>query len=583
MTGRRVELDGTPLSLADLVAVARGGARVEVTDWRALDAGRAWLDEHVEDWRSGRVRDAIYGVTTGFGASKNTALRPEEVEAAQVNLLRSHAVGITLAPDAYLEDDIVRAAALLRAHTFLRGRSGVRRDVVQALVGLLNADVQPRVPSRGSVGASGDLCPLAHFALVLIGEGEATVPEGDGRSVVDGAAALRRAGLEPLTLSYKEGLALINGTTISTACLALAVEEAHHVARTADVACALSFEALGAHGRALDAQVHAVRGQAGQEDSAASLRSLLEGSRRVSATDDKQDIYSFRCAPQVHGASRDALSYVRMVLGKELDAVTDNPLFFVMEGDAAPWDAGAFSENPARHGRTIETVPAYSAGNFHGQPVAVAADVLVIAVAELADIAERRLAALLDPAFSRGLPAHLSGAPGVSSGLMLLQYTSASLVSEIRTLAHPASVDSIPTGSGSEDHVSMSTWAARKARSAVRLAARVVALELAAAAQANEWRAVRADPAVGARAPAGEEGRAARRRFEELALEDVAAELGQGSAVAYRAVRDVTPRVVEDRSLAVDVEELAQRVLQGGFLEGLGTRVRPLRRARLDA
>ena len=572
-----VVLDGHSLDLDALVTVAREGAHVRIGEWGALDAGRAWLDAHLDCWRQGLHPGAIYGVTTGFGSFKNVHLGPDEVEAAQIALLRSHAVGVAVEPDAWFADEVVRGAALLRANTFLAGHSGVRRDIVLALVALLNAGVHPRVPQRGSVGASGDLCPLAHFALVLVGEGEASVGQGPDRRVVGGKAALEAAGIAPLALSYKEGLALVNGTTFSTACLALALHDAEALARTADVACALTVEALGAHGRPFDAKVHAVRGQAGQQDSARSLRALLTGSSRSGATDDRQDPYSVRCAPQVHGASRDALGHVRMVVDAELNAVTDNPLFFTRESDGEPWDLIA-SANPRRFGREPDAVAAYSAGNFHGEPVAMAADLLAIATAELGSIAERRLALLVDPRFSRGLPAHLAVRPGVQSGLMLAQYTAASLVSENKTLAHPASVDSIPTGNGVEDHVSMSTWAARKARTVVALTARVLALEVLAAAQANEWRVVRPDPTVIPPALTGAEEAAADARFVALGLDEVVRELAHGTAAAYRLVRSVSSRVVEDRPLAPDVEAVARLVESGGFVRVSGERAVGLRR-----
>jgi histidine ammonia-lyase len=434
------------------------------------------------------------------------------------------------------------------------------------------------VPLRGSVGASGDLCPLAHFALVLIGEGEASVPDGEGRRIVPGARALRHAGLHPLALSYKEGLALINGTTISTACLALALVDAEALARTAEVACALSFEALGAHGRALDPQLHAARRQAGQEDAAAGLRALLLGSTHVGSTDDRQDAYSVRCAPQVLGASRDALSFARHVGETELSAVTDNPLVFALPGDAPPWDLVHHADNPRRFGREPDGTRAYSGGNFHGQPVAVAADVAALATCEIMSIAERRIALLANPATSRGLPAHLAADSGTSSGLMLAQYTAASLVSEGKTLAHPASVDSIPTGAGAEDHVSMSTWAARKARQVVDLATQVVALELLAAAQAVEWRSVLPEPTVEPAGRSRDEWRRLDAAFRGANVADVAAGLGAGAAAAYRAVREISPRVGADRPLAHDVTTLARAVRAGQFVEATAGATRPLRR-----
>lgn len=576
-----LNLSGAPLTLDDAAAIARGGIEIRVADWSRLDASRRWLDEHVRAFTSGEDVPPVYGVTTGFGSSRDVRLRGEEIEQAQANLVRSHAVGMALGPSDFFEDDVVRLAGILRANAFLQGRSGVRRDVVEALVALANADVAPRVPQRGSVGASGDLGPLAHHALVLMGEGEAHAGPAGSRRIVSGAEALRIAGLSPLRLQAKEGLALLNGTSFSCATLALALHEARLLALTADVACALSFEALGGCARALDPRAHAVRRQAGQQDSAASLRALLEGSSWAGATDDPQDNYALRCAPQVHGASRDALSHAVLVVESELGAVTDNPLFFALEGDGEPWDAAAFGANAERQGRMPDRGPAISAGNFHGQPVALAADLVSIAAAELASISERRLAKLVNPAFSRGLPAHLAGRPGVQSGLMIAQYSAAALVSENKTLAHPASVDSIPTGNGAEDHVPMSTWAARKARQVVRNAAQVLALELVAAAQAADWRAVRGEPLAGARKSAP--GAAELRRFETITNAEVEATLGRGGAAAHRDVRRRVARVVEDRSVAGEAAALAQALLSGDAVaESIGL-VRPLRGLRFEA
>lgn len=580
MAREPIVLDGESLDLPSFVALARHGAPAALRSFAAVEAGRAWLDEHVAAWREGRDAPPIYGVTTGFGSLRNVAIPPEDAETLQVNLIRSHALGAWGQPAEAFDDEIVRGALALRLNTFLAGRSGVRRELVELLLAMLREDVLPRVPQRGSVGASGDLCPLAHFALVLIGEGEASVPEGAGRAVLPGAEALARAGLQPLRLSYKEGLALINGTTFSTACLALAIHDAEAVARTADVACALSFEALGACGRALDPQVHASRRQPGQADSARSLRALTMGSRRLSSTDDRQDPYSLRCAPQVHGASRDALAHARFVVEAELNAVTDNPLLFALEGDALPWDLAEHADNPRRFGREPERTRSYSAGNFHGQPVAIAADLAALAVAELADVAERRLALLVSPAFSRGLPAHLASGAGLSSGLMLAQYSAASLVSEARTLAHPASVDSIPTGNGAEDHVSMSTWAARKARMAVALATQVVALELLAAAQANEWRCVIPDPLASAPPRTAAQQASLDRELATLPIDAASKEMGAGTSSAQLLVRSLSGRLVEDRSLAADVARIAQAVRAGRFVETTGPATLPLRRVR---
>lgn len=574
------------LSLSDLLDVARHRRPVSVDDWSALEASRAWLEGHVESWRQGGDAAPIYGITTGFGSLRHVKLTPEEIEDVQANLIRSHAVGVVV--DAQGEageggcfpPEVVRAVLLVRVHTFLKGRSAVRRVLAERLLAFLEHDLLPRVPQRGSVGASGDLCPLSHLALAVLGEGDASLPDADGgRRRLPASEALAELGLEPLPLSYKEGLALINGTTFSLATLALACADAETLARSADVSCALGLEAIGGQTRALDAKVHECRGQPGQVDAAASLRALLAESRWVATSDDTQDSYSYRCAPQVHGASRDALSHVRSVVERELQAVTDNPLIFALDGDGPPFDQEQ-AENPRRFGREVPTDLAYSAGNFHGQPVAVAADILSLAVAELADIAERRVALLVDPHRSRGLPPHLASRAGLRSGLMLAQYTAASLVSENKTLAHPASVDSIPTGNGAEDHVPMATWAARKARQVVALTARVIALELLTASQACDWRRVVPDPA--SPAPDMDELAARDRSFEALA-DDVVAELGAGTREAQGWVRGRVPRVVEDRELAGDVERLSTALLTGSLVTAVGGRSRPLRRALLVA
>jgi histidine ammonia-lyase len=568
-----VLLDGESLTLASFVAVARSQARVEVADWSRLEASRRWLDQRLDAWRAGEPVAPMYGITTGFGSSKNVVLGAQDLEAAQVNLIRSHAFGIAEGPDDLFAEEVVRGAALLRANTFLQGRSGVRRELAEMIVALLNARVHPVVPLRGSVGASGDLCPLAHFALVLIGEGEATIPDASasgGRARVPGAQALAAADLAPIHLSAKEGLALINGTTFSTACLALAAADAATLARSADVACMLSLEALGGHARALDAKVHAARRQRGQQQAAESMRRLLAGSRLASSTDDRQDPYSLRCAPQVHGAVRDALSHVLSICERELNAVTDNPLLFALEGDDAPWDAAAFGENARRLGREPDAGLSYSAGNFHGEPIAMAADILSIAVAELASISERRIALLVNPAFSRGLPAHLACRPGAQSGLMLAQYTAASLVAENKGLAHPACVDSIPTGNGVEDHVPMATWAARKAARIVMLTSQVLAIECVVAAQAADWRVLLPDPHVPSGIPDPAQTERLAVAFEALAEAAPHAVLAPATAAAHAALRSISPRVVRDRSVAAEIALLAPALRDGLLVRATG-------------
>jgi histidine ammonia-lyase len=444
-----VVLDGRSLTLADLVAVADGETVALAQAARArVDAARAVVDRKADG------DEAIYGINTGFGSFAEVRIPHDALSALQLNLLRSHAAGV----GELLPARTVRAVMALRANVLACGYSGVRASTLEALVALVNAGVHVAVPSRGSVGASGDLAPLAHLGLVLVGEGEAVV---DGR-VVPGIDALRGAGLSPITLGPKEGLALINGTQASAAVLGLALDAAGCLARAADVAAALSIDGLRGSTRPFDPRIHDARPFEGQRTSAANLARLLEGSA-INASHVNcgrvQDAYSMRCAPQVHGAARDALAFALRTFLVEANAATDNPMVFADTGDVV------------------------SGGNFHGAPVAVAADLLAIAAAQLATISERRSDRLVNPALS-GLPAFLTREGGLQSGLMLAQVTAAALTSELKGLAHPASVDTIPTSGNKEDHVSMSMAAALKAERAVALARQVVAVEVLCAAQA---------------------------------------------------------------------------------------------------
>lgn len=448
----RVTLGGAPLALADLQAIAAGapvalapGAAARVAPSRAL------VDEALRNHR------AVYGVNTGFGALQSERVPDTDVEQLQLNLLRSHAAGY----GAELEPAAVRLMLALRAHSLAQGMSGVRIELIERLVALLAKGVLPVVPSRGSLGASGDLIPLAHLALVLVGEGEARL---DGRAA-PAAEQLRKAGLSPLALQAKEGLALINGTQASAALGALALSESFEVLRAAHAACALTVDAMRASAKPFSEAVHRARPHAGQSASAAAVRRLLEGSAILASHAScarVQDPYSLRCAPQVLGASIQAVRYARDVLVTEVNSVTDNPL-------CVP-----------------ETGEILSAGNFHGQPLAQALDFLAIGMAEVGAIAERRTFLLLDAAKS-GLPPFLCREAGLTSGLMIVQYLQAALVSENKMLAQPASVDSIPTSAGQEDHVSMAMHAAVKALTLVRNVRRVVAAELLCAAQGIEF------------------------------------------------------------------------------------------------
>ncbi|HXW07530.1 MAG TPA: histidine ammonia-lyase [Vicinamibacterales bacterium] len=446
-----ITLTGHALTIDDIVAVADLGSAVRLSPEasRQVEASRAEVE------RQAALDEPVYGINTGFGALAETTVPREELAALQLNLLRSHAAGV----GEPLPVPAVRAAMLLRANVLAKGFSGVRRATIAALIELLNRRVHPVVPSRGSVGASGDLAPLAHLALVLIGEGEATV--GDAGERQPGRDALARAGLEPIPLAPKEGLALINGTQPSTGVTALALAGAERLARAADVAVALSIDALRGSVRPFDARIHDARPYAGQRIAAANVRRLLDDSainRSHAHCGRVQDAYSLRCAAQVHGAARQGLRFVRDTVTIEANAGTDNPMVFA--------DA-----------REI-----VSGGNFHGAPVALAADVLALAVAQLATISERRSDRLVNPALS-DLPPFLTTRSGLQSGYMMAQVTAAALASEIKTLAHPAGVDTIPTSANREDHVSMSMGAALKADRAVQLATRVIAIEILFACQ----------------------------------------------------------------------------------------------------
>jgi histidine ammonia-lyase len=494
-----IVLDGLHLELEDLRAVSRGGVRVSLSD-----AARARIEAAHAVVRRILEGDAqVYGVNTGFGHLKDIRIPHDRLEALQLNLVRSHAAGV----GAPLDPPATRALMLLRAHVLARGHSGVRPTVVTTLLDHLNADLLPVVPEQGSVGASGDLAPLSHLALLLVGEGEATY-RGER---MPAAAAQKRAGLSPVRLGPKEGLSLVNGTQMIVAVGGLALLEAQDLAALADVCGAASLEALLGSHHAFEARLHALRPHPGQIASAANLRALLaesplershEGCGRV------QDAYSLRCMPQVHGAAREVIRFTAAILATEIDSVTDNPIVFPEDEELL------------------------SGGNFHGETPAMALDTLAIAAAEIASISERRIERLMNPVHS-GLPPFLTPDPGVHSGLMMAQVTAAALVSENKVLAHPASVDSIPTEAGQEDHVSMGPIAARKARQVVRHARQVLAIEMLCACQALDLRA----PLVP----------------------------GRGVAAAYAAVRRAVPFMKEDRFLAPDIAAV-ERLLTDGTL-----------------
>jgi histidine ammonia-lyase len=502
-------LTGNDLRIEDVweVAVHRLPVALANEARGSMEAARALVE---------RVGEHTYGVNTGFGRFVSESIPDEQVEELQLRLLRSHACGVG---EPY-PDEVVRAAMLLRANTLAKGYSGARIETVELLIECLNRGVLPRVPARGSVGASGDLAPLAHLALPLVGEGQASF-EG---TLLPGEEALAAAGLEPIRLAAKEGLSLINGTQFMAAMSALALVRANRLARTADLACALSLEALQGSRTSFHPAIHEARPLRGQLDSAANVLRLLEGSAIIEShrwCDKVQDAYSLRCAPQVHGASRDLLDSFATTVAVELNAATDNPLVLVDEGLVV------------------------SNGNFHGQPLAFGLDTLAMAVAELASISERRVERLVNPSLSDGLPPFLTLEGGLNSGFMIPQYVAASLVSENKSLCHPASVDSIPTSAGQEDHVSMGNAAGLKAMRVLANAELALAIELLAGAQAIEFLAP-LEPAPGVRA-------------------------------THDAVRELSERVRDDRSLADDIERVADAIRDGSILAAAEAEIGVLR------
>jgi histidine ammonia-lyase len=448
-----ITLDGASLTLDDLIAIAHGDAvTLSAAAGDRVAAARRVVDEFAQH------DDPTYGINTGFGSFADVRIPSDSLSELQVNLLRSHSAGV----GDPLPPPIVRATMALRANVLAKGFSGIRIETLELLIAMLNRGVVPIVPSRGSVGASGDLAPLAHLALVLIGEGHATIEAGPTAPVLTGADALAAVGLQPIALAAKEGLALINGTQPSTALLGMALATSERVARAADIVAALSIDGLQGSTKPFEARIHAARPFAGQSSVAANLAALLAGSAINAAHANcgrVQDAYSMRCAPQVHGAARDVFSYVHRVFDIEANAATDNPMVFA------------------------DTREIVSGGNFHGAPVSLAADLLCLGLSQLATISERRSDRLVNPA-SSGLPAFLTRHGGLQSGLMMAQVTAAALTSELKTLGHPASVDTIPTSGNKEDHVSMSMAAGLKAVRAAELARHVIAVELLCAAQA---------------------------------------------------------------------------------------------------
>lgn len=498
-------LDGQPLALAEVEAVSLSGLRVDIAPAARLRVveSRTLIEKILNDGQT------VYGVNTGFGKLSDVRIPPEKLAELQINLVRSHAGGVGNP----LSEAEARAMLLLRANVLAKGFSGVRPALLELLVALLNAGVHPVIPEKGSVGASGDLAPLAHLALVVIGEGEAFY-RGERMA---GGEALKRAGLAPLELAAKEGLALLNGTQAMTAVGVLAVMRAQRVAQLADAAGAMSLEALMGTPAAFDARIHRARPHAGQMVAARHLLELLAGSeiRESHREHDTrvQDAYCLRCMPQVHGAVRGVLEHVADVLETETGSATDNPLIF-----------------PEADGEEDAVI---SGGNFHGAPLAYAFDYAAAAVTDLAGITERRIDRLLNPDINEGLPAFLSPDPGLSSGFMIAQIVAAALINECQVLAHPSSTGSIPTDGGKEDHVSMGMTGALKLRQIVEHAERIVAIELMCAAQGLEFRRpLKSSPAI--------EG-------------------------VHAAVRSVIVKLEKDRVLAPDIDAMAAAVRAGQF------------------
>ena len=515
-----LDLDGNGLALADGERILRGQVQIlNLTSAarKRVEQSRRCVEELLA---SGAT---LYGVNTGFGKLANERIPPQEVLALQENLLRSHAVGV----GNLLSIPVSRLALALRINALAKGYSGVTVALIEALIEMFNRGVIPAIPEQGSVGASGDLAPLAHMALVVMGEGEAFVTKagdnGKRPRLQSGRAALKRAHLQPHRPQAKEGLSLINGTQVSTALLAEALVHARHLARIADVAGAMTVEATRSSLRPFDARIQELRPHPGQVACAANLRRLLEQSEVMAShadCDKVQDAYSLRCMPQVHGAFRAALDHVTRIVEIEMNAATDNPLVFAEKGEVI------------------------SGGNFHGQPIAQAADLLAAAATDLASISERRIENLVNPDLS-GLPGFLTPHPGLNSGMMLVQVLAAALVSESKTLSFPAGVDSIPTSANREDHVPMSTAAARKARAVVVNATRVVAGELLCAAQGLEFlRPLRA---------------------------------GRGAEAAYQHLREHVRPLGRDRTLHRDLEAVERLIRTGSLLDAVQTACGALR------
>jgi len=499
---KNIIIDGENLTIEDVISVARYGSSVELSKdaIEKIKESRKVVEDFVSQEKT------VYGVTTGFGEFKNVFISKDQTRELQENLIKSHSVGVGKP----FSEEIVRTTMLLRANSLAKGYSGVRVEIIETLCQMLNKKVHPVIPEKGSVGASGDLAPLSHMTLVLMGEGEAFY---NGKRM-GGKEAMKLAGIEPITLSSKEGLALNNGTAVMTAIGALALYDAENILKCADISAAMTLEALFGIDKAFDERIHKLRPHSGQIKCAENIRKLIKNSEILSHKHHEkvQDAYSLRCIPQVHGASRDAINYVRKVLETEINSATDNPLIFT------------------------DPPEALSCGNFHGQPIAISMDLLGIALSEIANISERRIARILDPHLNEGLPAFLipRDKGGLNNGYMMAQYTAAALVSENKVLAHPASVDSIPTSANQEDHVSMGTIAARKAREILKNVENVIAIEFLCASQGMDFRL----PSKG----------------------------GQGARIAHEYIRKYIPHLDKDRILYPEINQVRELIHNGDLL-----------------
>ncbi len=520
---KKVVLNGDSLSLEQVLAVARFHAKVSLNPQVKNKIYQSWqiVQKIIKN------KQKVYGVTTGFGKHASIFLEDQK-QAAQLqeNIILSHIVGV----GDFLDDESVRAMLLLRANTLAKGYSGVRYELVKRIIDMVNASILPQIPEKGSVGASGDLTPLGYMALALIGKGKVKFQN----KIMSAQTAFRKAKLSPtFQVSYKEGLALTNGTTFMAALGVLTYLEALNLIKNADIAAALSTEAICGRSRAFDLKLHQTRPYTGQILSAKNLNKLFQKSTLIDRGPQVQDSYSIRCIPQVHGASWEALEFVRKILETEINSAIDNPLFFQQKTKPLPFDKN-FSKLD------------YSGGNFHGQPLALALDFLAIALSEIGNISERRIQKLLDENHNCGLPSNLTFNPGLNSGLMVAQYTAAALVSENKILSHPASVDSIPTSSNIEDHVSMGSISALKAKKVLENVQNIISIEYLCAAQALDFR---------------------QKKILPLSRNQIITGTpGIGTKVAYQAIRSQVSTLKVDRPLDADIARIKKLILSGEIL-----------------